>query len=45
MPTYTGKTHVLEAVVSEYVKGKTVWVLTHRRELSIVNKLLKKNSN
>jgi len=45
MPTGTGKTHMLAAVVSEYAKGKTVWVVTHRRELSTVNKLLKKNSN
>ncbi len=33
MPTGTGKTHVLAAVVSEYAKGKTVWVVAHRREL------------
>ncbi len=33
MPTGTGKTHVLAAVVSEYAKGKLVWVVAHRREL------------
>jgi len=33
MPTGTGKTHVLASVVSEYAKGKTVWVVAHRREL------------
>lgn len=33
MPTGTGKTHVLAAVVSEFAKGKTVWVVAHRREL------------
>ncbi len=33
MPTGTGKTHVLASVVSEYAKGKTVWIIAHRREL------------
>ncbi len=33
MPTGTGKTHVLAAVVSEYAKGKFVWVVAHRKEL------------
>lgn len=33
MPTGTGKTHVLASVVSEYARGKTVWVVAHRREL------------
>lgn len=33
MPTGTGKTHVLASVVSEYAKGKTVWVVAHRKEL------------
>jgi len=33
MPTGTGKTHVLASVVSEYAKGKTVWIVAHRREL------------
>ncbi len=33
MPTGTGKTHVLVSVVSEYARGKTVWVVAHRREL------------
>ena len=35
MPTGTGKTYLLAAVVSEYLscaKG-TVWIVTHRREL------------
>ncbi len=33
MPTGTGKTHVLASVVSEHAKGKTVWIVAHRREL------------
>lgn len=33
MPTGTGKTHVLASVVSEYAKGKIVWIVAHRREL------------
>jgi len=33
MPTGTGKTHVLASVVSKYAKGKTVWIVAHRREL------------
>lgn len=33
MPTGTGKTHVLAAVVNDYAKGKLVWVVAHRREL------------
>lgn len=33
MPTGTGKTHVLAAVVSDFAKGKTVWVIAHRKEL------------
>ena len=33
MPTGTGKTHVLAAVVNEWAKGKLVWVVAHRREL------------
>lgn len=33
MPTGTGKTHVLASVVSNYAKGKLVWVVAHRKEL------------
>ncbi len=33
MPTGTGKTHVLAAVVSNYAKSKAVWVVAHRLEL------------
>lgn len=33
MPTGTGKTHVLAAVVSECAKGGLVWMVAHRREL------------
>ncbi len=33
MPTGTGKTHVLAAVVDARAKGLTVWVVAHRREL------------
>lgn len=35
MPTGTGKTHVLAAVVKEYLSGDTgtVWIIAHRREL------------
>lgn len=32
MPTGTGKTHVLVAIVEMYLK-KYVWVVAHRREL------------
>ena len=34
MPTGTGKTHLLAAVVSDFAKGKLVWVVAHRRELT-----------
>ncbi len=33
MPTGTGKTHVLASVVSAYARGKTVWIVAHRKEL------------
>lgn len=32
MPMGASKTHVLASVVSEYAKGKTVWVVAHRHE-------------
>lgn len=35
MPTGTGKTHVLAAVVSSFLTDgkRTVWIVAHRREL------------
>lgn len=36
MPTGTGKTHLLAAVIYDWLKGergKSVWIIAHRREL------------